>query len=260
MNQSRGSNFSLRVNKAIGDTTLQSFGDFTAIFGGYFACTEKIHLVCQVPYASSAKSETDTMRVYPAPYPTTYKSTMAVIGNPYVGVEIAEEWRTSRVIQFGVRIPNVSADNTPRLEAATIGGVISHEQFEAFAPELFTAQGAFGKQFYSQKPNYWFHAKVIGGVSVLKYTKADEELCVDFNPEIWFLRQKVECGFGLSSRLLLTEAGKDFSDRIESQLGFALNLVSGKVRPGAHLRIPMNGAVDSDIDFLIGGHVTLDLQ
>jgi hypothetical protein len=64
---------------------------------------------------------------------------------------------------------------------------------------------------------------------------------------------------GLGAVLSLTADG-DFGERSFYQLGASVGLTQGQVRPALHVILPLDDAITSDVDFVIGLGVAITIK
>lgn len=271
MTRLQPTSFSAQYNKVSSDAGLDDFGDFTLLLMGYFGANDRLNIIVQVPIASVYENEANLVdssywngpRYIPFLEPQTFNA--FTVGNPYVGIEITDNSRSAPIVQLGVRLPVVQPKggiddyiNDRQLVAAVNGMGISSEQFEAFAPDQFSANIAVGHRFRRRHGKSDLETTLLGGATMMKQS-GDTRTYFDFNPEFWLIRRKVEYGVGLHARLSGRSEEGSFFDRLESQLGFSMNFRPGRVHPVIHLRIPsvLGDSGNDRVSFFFGLHCTV---
>ena len=179
----------------------------------------------------------------------------SAIGNPYLGARIRGSALTTRV---GVRLPVASGDDGTAL---TSGRLTDYDRFEAFLPDVFSVNASFaGPTQLSES----FVLNMGGGPALLLFTEDtggdDSEIYAQYFLVPQYNGQMVTVKAGVTGRALMTESDLNFGERSSHQVGMAAALNYGTVRPGLHLRIPLDEDLSEDIDYVLGVNATVVLQ
>jgi len=161
----------------------------------------------------------------------------SLIGNPFLGVEA-----TSSVSpfygQFGLRLPVASDDKRLALEQ---GVVADPNRLGAFLHDVLTVRTRMG--FRTREKSGLAYHVFLGACwlnPVGDLSEADSEIYLDYGSQLWFVTDKARLGAGLVGLLLVTGEGVDLGESSLHQFGVAANFLSGRFRPGGHLRVPLD--------------------
>jgi hypothetical protein len=172
------------------------------------------------------------------------------LGNPYLGLE-----KSSGPVTFemGFR-PALAPDD----EVATQLGIYSDiMRFEAFFSHLATLSG---RVIYRSQSASGATFEVGGGPSVWIPTEGDDtEVILHHYASAGYRGTKVWTAFGLGGLLVITEEG-GFEERTIYQLGASVGLTQGGVRPALHLILPLDDAIDDEVDIVIGIGVAIPIK
>ncbi len=213
---------------------------FNLNFAGYFHTAGNVYIAAQLPVA---KEWID-----------------GITGNPYLGVEIVDKKKSSRIIQLGVRFP-FAKDDFEISNVAYTGSMISTDQSEAFMPLTWTLQPVIGYQWILPKSPTTNHVfKLTGSPTALLPAGRDNLLLFDMTAEAWLQSMgKWEAGAGLQGRVPIG----DDSQFSESFIGFAclsLRFNLGKhLRPGFRFVLPLSKDFSDNIDYTLNVDATVDL-
>lgn len=177
------------------------------------------------------------------------------IGNPYVGILSRGTVLTSRI---GVRLPFASRDDGTAL---TAGRLTDFDRFEAFLADVVAVNASIAGPT-RLTDNTTLH---LGGGPLLLVSTEDRP---DDNAEVYahyFALAEVTGSVltvktGVTGRSILTEPDLDFGERSVHQFGLAGLFNMGAVRPGLHVRIPLDRDLTEDIDYVVGANLTVDLR
>lgn len=175
------------------------------------------------------------------------------IGNPYLGLD----FRPAKALnlEFGVRLPLVSTPNI----ATFVGQFSDSDRFEAFMHDILMFGGAAGYRLQPDNSNLYLRLR--GGTSLFFQIqdRTDAQGRKLSNAEWFFLgnliggyeseRLRVEAGF--TGRLVFTGDGLPGA-RSFAQVGGALSYLFGSVRPGIHIRLPLDEDLRETIDLVVG--------
>jgi len=178
----------------------------------------------------------------------------SAIGNPYIGVRIRSHNLVSRI---GLRIPIASDDNP---NALTAGRLTDYDRFEAFLPDVLAVNGSVTGPF-RLSDNVTLNPG--GGLVLLVSTQDgggdDTEVYAQYFLIGEFTGGKFTLKSGFTGRAILSESDLDFGDRSTHQFGLGGTLSTGTVRPGLHLRIPLDEGLKDNVDYVVGLNVTIVL-
>lgn len=173
------------------------------------------------------------------------------VGSPYAGVEVrSANGRTFG--EFGVRLPTAS-DNS----AALVGFFTDIDQWEAFVADVLPVSAAVNYRFkaptgvvtrFRVGPTLWLDV----GDNV-----TESELVLSYGYQLGYEGSAVSLMGGLSGRLVVTESDLDFGERTVQNLGVALTVGAGRVRPNVQLRIPLDEEVNDVLNAAVGLGLTV---
>ena len=213
----------LRPKFDAGGTSLTSG---TAYFTGRFPIDSEFSLRFELGYAHLDASGT----------------TSSAISNPYVGFELA---RAKWTFGLGFR-PALAPDDEI---APEIGLYSDITQIEAWLPHVATLSTRFA-----------YHNRAATGMIVdigfapagwIPTQGGDLELVVTHYGSLGYRGSKVWGALGLGGVLDVTADG-DYGERSFYQLGATVGLTQGQVRPALHFLLPLDDAITSDLDFMVG--------
>ena len=179
------------------------------------------------------------------------------LGNPYVGVEIAEAG-ASTFFEVGLRVP-LASEEGGGLET---GFLADYDRVEAFVPDWVSILLV---------PNYvydslsGFSVRLRLGPSLLVATDKDEfsdrvELFGLYGAQLWYQAGQVRVGAGFTGRLIVTEEGLNFEERSVHHVGVALIGDLGTVRSGLHLKVPVDEELGDILDYVVGVSLSVPLR
>ncbi len=177
------------------------------------------------------------------------------IGNPFFGFEIQDRKGTWYSL-FGVRLPLIGEKNSHAKEQAVITDV---DRGEAFLDDLTPITIRFGYRS-PKKDGIALHAYagptiwLLGGDN----TANDNEILLDYGAQVWVRSEFARMGAGITGRYWLTLDNADFDESTVHQFGFAANIGDGRIRPGVHLRLPLDEDWDfTGVEYIYGVNLTL---
>jgi hypothetical protein len=211
---------------------------------GRFPIGATLHIVGELPYArigfnSDFADESST-----------------TIGNLYAGIETHVAEGNGAWFEAGVRVPTASeADENDEDNAATLTGTfVDVDRWEAYglATDAFILHTAVhgrtdpvGKIGVDVRlaPNLWLGNELFGEGS------DDAELFLVFGAQVLYHGTSVRAGAGITGRTFVTE---DEGGTSAHQVEAAFDVLSGRVRPGMTLRVPINEYDFIEKDAVIG--------
>jgi hypothetical protein len=173
------------------------------------------------------------------------------IGNPLLGVELPSgNWSG----EFGVRIPLVSGENR---DAAFVGGATDSDRLEAFIDDAIPVIAAVN--YYTERRPGLIARVRLGAVVWLPTASGFEtELSATYTGQVGYGTDVFTFLGGFTGRVIVSEPG-DFGSRSLNQLGFSAIARVGRVRPGLHLRLPLDYDLKDVLDAVFGISVAVDL-
>jgi hypothetical protein len=152
--------------------------------------------------------------------------------------------------EFGVRVPFVA--HLERNNATIVGIVADVDRWEAFLSDCFSMSAIFNYRYrdytgltmrWRVGPSVWIGTDVPGGSKVL----------LDYSGQLGYEATAVAAWVGLTGRLVLVE-------RALQQLGAAVVLGGGRVRPGASIRMPLDRDTRHLLELVFGLNLTIELR
>lgn len=206
-----------------------------AYLGGRFPTGGSFSLRVEVPYAHLGATGVSS----------------STLGNPYIGLETTQERVT---YELGFR-PALASDD----EFATELGLYSDiMRFPAFLPHVATLSGRIT---YRNQTSTGVTVEAGGGPSVwIPTAGGDTELIVDHYASVGYRGTKVWTAFGFGGLLSVTSDDGGLAERTIYQLGASVGLTSGPVRPALHAILPLDDAITSTVNYVIGLGISVPIQ
>ena len=209
---------------------------------GHAALGSRANLIVELPFAHA---KVDGL----------LSESSSTVGNPYVGLQLVRD----RVrFDVGGRLPLVDEG-----EFATLIGVAAElERMEAFLPDVASLSASIRMETGSEKG---MHVAVFAGPSLLMFTGDDilndgNELLLTYGIEPAYRGASVRAGARLLGRYVATGDDGTFADRSIHQLGLFADFGAGRVRPGVHLRFPIDEDMREDVPWILGLNVQFVLN
>ena len=212
---------------------------------GKFKAADRLSIVVEVPV-----SNLDTDNIF--------MEDETSVGNPYIGIEARSASggdSQAAVGRVGVRLPLASDD---KWDAASLGLYTAFDRFEAFFPDVLTINASGGYQ-RTTASGLNYELNVGGELMIPTEDGGDSELYIDYNAAFWVPFEKLSLGGGFTGRLIATEGDLDFGERTVHQLGLAGNYDAGSLKPGVHLRLPLDEDLTDILDFVYGFSLTYNI-
>lgn len=169
----------------------------------------------------------------------------STFGNPYLGVEVQREG-SPLFVEIGARAP-LTSDN--QIQAVTTGLAADFDRMEAFMPNTVPLTGMLN---YRQKSASGLTFRLRGGPSFLMNTSGGgSQWLLGYSAQLGYEARTFSASAGLTGRANLSEEG-NFGERSTHQLGLAANLGLGKVRPGVHIRLPLDQDTRESLNYVAG--------
>jgi hypothetical protein len=176
----------------------------------------------------------------------------SLIGNPYLGLRFQKSGRTVGA-QLGVRLPVHGELSSSEGEFAVAAAAVSDpDRLEAFFEHTVTARFAVEVR-PATSGNFLAGVKV--GASAFFPTEAgDTEVFLDYGGRIGLQSAAVRAALALTGRLFATADGGSLADRTFHHVTATVDLVGGRIRPGALLRVPLD---ESSVNAVLGVQLTV---
>lgn len=187
-----------------------------------------------------------------------FDDSQSAVGNPYVGLEIHNP-DTPFFAELGLRAPLASND-VDKVGALGVGLITDFDRAEAYIPDVFTVLGRVNYHRTSAS-NIVFRLR--GGPTLWLDTgdAIDEtEFFLDYSAQVGYEGALISLIGGVTGRLIISEEDLDLGERTVHQLGAAASLNLGTVRPGVHVRFPLDDNLSQAIDFVYGIHLGVHLR
>ncbi|MCK6618946.1 MAG: hypothetical protein HUU32_13015 [Calditrichaceae bacterium] len=246
VNRSQPKTISLEILKPdfAGDANT-TFTTSVIFLGIQFPVAKKTLIVAELPFAHFGLNEEG--------YDGQSES---AIGNPYLGLEFGA--KNSGVSgEIGVRAPLTSNE---KISAVLTGFFTDFDRLEAFVPDILSLAGMVNYKYKSAGGAF---ARLRGGPVFWIPTgdsEADNELWLAYGFQAGYESQQVGFSIGFTGRLLATEEDLELGERTFHQLGLAADFGLGNVRPGVHLRLPLDEDLSDVIDMVFGVNLAIQLQ
>jgi hypothetical protein len=201
-------------------------------------------VVGEIPYANHKGHQTFVG------FPGEIETSANTLGNPYVGIE-AHPGSSPIFVELGGRIPLTSDEE---FEAVITGAYSDLVRLDAFLPKVVSIVSAIniGETTPSKIA---YRLRVSPVLDIPTEGNLDSELFAIYSFLIGYHGTKARVGGGLSGRALVTEGGSNIGERTLSQLDIHADFLSGAVRPGLELHVPL-GDVSSSIPVVIGASIS----
>lgn len=184
------------------------------------------------------------------------------LGNPYLGVETASA-ASPLTADLGIRVP-LRKSREDEAAAATVGLLSDFDRWEAFAVDLLAIGGhvgvrtqpASGVSLHARGgPILWINtAKESGN------RENDIELFLDYAAQAGYDVGRYGVIGGLTGRTMLSAEDGSWQDNSFHHLGLSGSIAFGNVRPGIHLRVPVDDDLDDTVRYVVGLHLTVQLR
>ena len=175
------------------------------------------------------------------------------IGNPYLGLRFRSAGKTVGG-RFGVRLPLSSAGSSFGSQALQVGTLADFDRLEAFLPKVFSVRGAVE---VTQRSTNGFIAGLAAGPTFLISTEGgDPEVFGDYGGRIGYETSKAYVSAELTGRLVVSESG-NLAERTAHQVGAAVELRPGRVRPHLRLRLPLDKNYRDQVGLIVGAGISV---
>ena len=176
------------------------------------------------------------------------------IGNPYLGLELQVP-ASPTFLELGIRAPLASEDNS---SARFVGVFTDIDRFEAFLTDIVPITAVLNYRYRSVSG---LVTRFRGGLAAWINTEGDDsEVVAAYSGQVGYGSEQLNVIGGFTGRAVLTEEGLDFGERTLHHLGAAASIGLGTVRPGVHVRLPLDDDTTDFLDFVIGLNVSIKLR
>jgi len=187
----------------------------------------RAHLLFEVPFAHQD---------------TEFSGSSTMVGNPYVGIELAAATGVSAAL--GVRLPAVGQED----EASELGLYADLSRAAAFVPDIATLQGLIR---YRTQSAEGYTVDISGGPALWLATEEGDDTQVVLHHQLsaGYRGRSVWVAAGISGLSLLSESN---DDRTVLELNASLGATRGGVRPAIHFILPISEDYRSTVSYVLG--------
>jgi hypothetical protein len=204
----------------------------TWLLGARLGVAPQTHIVLELPWAHYEEGDFSA----------------STIGNPYVGIEYGATG-TGPFGEFGVRPPLAASEDDDVV--ASLSGIFSDvDRWEDFWPQMIPVTAAFNYRY--EAPTGFRARGRLGGSLWIPEEGGDAEFFTLFGGWAGYESPMLRVAGGWSGRVLLTEEGVFGDQTLHHQLSAAIDIGTGRVRPGAHLRLPLNSDLTDAVNLVFG--------
>jgi len=223
---------------------------------GRLAATPTVTFVAELPYARM-RGSAPGYSYYPFapdeyyPYPYSLPASGSTIGNPYVGFEAAIPG-SPLFVEFGGR-PPLASDR--EYDAEVMGAVADLTRFFAFTEQYASVQ--FGVNVYEVLPSKLAcRIRVSPLLAIPSESYLETEFFTFYSVQAGYQGRSARAGMGLAGMALLTENyPSNLGQRTVTQLELHADFLSGRVRPGVDVHLPL-GTLASSVPVVVGTGIT----
>jgi hypothetical protein len=169
----------------------------------------------------------------------------ASVGNPYLGLETKSS--TSPIfVELGFRAPLADEDQWISL---LVGQVVDQSRWNAFLANRSSIQAAFNLREVT--PQHIAYRLRLSPVLTMPSDGGDTDLWGQYAFDVAYQGSWARIGAGMSGNMLLTDDYGNLGTRAESQIDLHGDFLSGPIRPGLSVRLPM-GAPANLVPVVVG--------
>lgn len=186
----------------------------------------------------------------------------SAIGNPYVGIEVGKDG-SPLLLEVGARGPLAKAATLDDLGVLAFGMMADVDRIEAFLPDAITLGGNL---HYVTRSTSGLGLRLHGGLTGLIPTESGEEVALDdqellasYGIHAWYGPGSARVGAGFTGRWTVTNEESSFAESSFHQVGLDGEMAFGIVRPGIHLRLPVDKDLSEIVDFVLGLSLRVDI-
>lgn len=188
----------------------------------------------------------------------TFDVSNSTIGSPYVGLEL-QLGSGPAFLEFGVRPPLVADDE---FMATQTGKFADVTRWEAFSPRAFSILGAFNiREVTSSKIAFRLRVSPSLQLPTGNNNLSEAMLYGIYSFQVGYQGTKARIGAGMSGRSQITDevdysmlgilGGENLGQRSSSEFGLHADFLSGHVRPGLDLHVPLE-AMGENVPLVVG--------
>lgn len=221
------------------DNSREFHNPYNYNFSGYFHMTGKAYLAAQLPVAQEWND--------------------ALVGNPYLGVELIDREKSAMFLQLGIRMP-LTTDDLLLSNVDWTSHLIAADQFESFMPFTWVLQPVVGYQWILPRGEKRRDViRLSAGPTALLPANADNFALFDMNAEAWLTYANgFEFGAGLQGRVPINDHDM-FAESFIALTSVGARFHLHHVHPGIRFTLPLTKDFSDDVNFIIGVDATVDL-
>lgn len=176
------------------------------------------------------------------------------VGNPFVGVEVP--LGTEQVsFRLGGRLPVAPENNT-----ATIVGLYDRvERLGSWLTRSVPVQGIFSYQNWNRVTGLVIRFAAGPELWIPTEDGVDSDVVALYNAQFGYATEQFTLMGGFGGLLVLSEEDANLGERSLHQATVSISLLTGNVRPGIHLRLPLDEDMTDTVDYGIGLNVAVVL-
>lgn len=178
------------------------------------------------------------------------------LGNPYLGLELANP-NSPFFTEIGLNVPLMSEE---KLGASWVGRRTELiGRVEAFYYDVVPIKVTLNRQMGNAEG---FASRLRVGPSYWAATgdRDESEVFLLYSAQIEYMHEGFCIGGGIAGWWILTEDNSDFGQDTYHNLGFIARIVLGNIRPGIHIRLPLDEDVKEYLDFVFGVNLGIHLN
>lgn len=215
---------------------------------GRAAISSHAAIVAELPYANHQSTQLGTDI---NGFEIVTETSSSTFGNPYIGIE-TRAVSSPIFAELGARIPLASNE---QYEAFLTGYYSDVVRQDAFLPDVASIVAAFNLwEVTPSKIAYRLRLSPVLAISTAGES-IDPELFAVYTFQIGYHGSHARIGGGMSGRALITEDFGNLGQRTMNQLEVHADFLSGALRPGLDLRLPL-GAVSALVPVALGGSIS----
>jgi hypothetical protein len=236
-----------------------------AFLSGRISLSPRVALVMELPFAREKGRSTGGIQLDPYGYYYGYgpdyvpsRSGCISIGNPFLGIE-SKPGSIPIFWELGVRAP-LASRVLKNLPAVTTGSLADATRSDAFLPRVLTVQAAFNVAETSES-GVEYRLRLSPLIDI--WTEGDEydvrrspDVYAVYAWEIGYRGTGARVGTAISGRTYLDPSYGNVTRISQNQIELHADFLSGPVRPGLDLRLPLGQGADS-VSAVAGGSVSV---
>ena len=225
----------------------QKFYSAAFFVSGRATVMSNVAVVAELPYANHKSTQLGTDF---NGFEIVTETSSSTFGNPYLGIETRAA-SSPIFIEFGARIPLASDKQFPAFVTGYYSDVIRQD---AFLPKITSIVAAFNlREVTPSKVAYRLRLSPV--LAIPTEGPGDTDLFAVYSFLVGYYGSHARIGGGMSGRALVTESFYNLGYRTVNQVELHADFLSGALRPGLDLRLPL-GDVATDIPVALGASVS----